>query len=77
MAVKRVLQNPKHFINQKQVDVTLSKVGTYYLFLPIANLLSAILLPLEIQLLKGGIFCDTFVMKIVFRGQMCLNIVRF
>ena len=29
MAVKRVLQNPKHFINQKQVDVTLSKVGIY------------------------------------------------
>lgn len=27
MAVKRVLQNPKHFINQKQVDVTLSKFG--------------------------------------------------
>jgi len=27
MAVKRVLQNPKHFINQRQVDITLSKFG--------------------------------------------------
>lgn len=27
MAVKRVLQNPRHFINEKYVDITLSKFG--------------------------------------------------
>ncbi len=27
MAVKRVLQNPRHYINEKYIDVTLSKVN--------------------------------------------------
>ena len=26
---------------------------------------------------KGGLSCDTFFMKIVFRGQRCLNIIQF
>ena len=27
MAVKRVLQNPRHYINEKYIDITLSKVN--------------------------------------------------
>ena len=30
---------------------------------------------IQVVSLKGVLSCDTFLMKIVFRGQMCLNII--
>ena len=65
-----MLKSPKNAILRK-TSYMLRLKNIYFEFGSIHRQFNCLIL------LKGGIVSDTFVMKIVFLGQMCLNIVRF